>query len=84
MAAALALLPASLAAILAVLGLVTAVPLTIRAARQGWQVAMIAPGLVLLRALALGVGLMWGGLHLLGSKLAKMAESNRSQEEKQL
>ena len=64
--------------------LVTAVPLTIRAARQGWQVAMIAPGLVLLRALALGVGLVWGGLHRLGSILANMAESNRSQEEKQL
>ena len=84
MAATLAILPVSLAAIPAVLGLVTAVPLTIRAASQGWQVAMIAPGLVLLRALALGVGLMWGGLHLLGSKLAKMAKSNRSQEEEQL
>jgi cellulose synthase/poly-beta-1,6-N-acetylglucosamine synthase-like glycosyltransferase len=83
-AAILALVPASLAAILALLGLVTAVPLTSRASSQGWQVAMIAPGLVFLRALALGVGLMWGGLHLLGSKLANMAKSNRSQEEKQL
>jgi hypothetical protein len=45
---------------------------------------MIAPGLVLLRALALGVGLMWGGLHLLGSQLATIAKSNRSREEKQL
>jgi GT2 family glycosyltransferase len=84
MAATVTLVPTSLAAIFAVLGLVTAIPLTIRAASQGWQVAMIAPGLVLLRALALGVGLMWGGLHLLGSKLATMDESNRNQEEKQL
>ena len=84
MAANLALVPAGLAAVLAVLGLVTAIPLVVRAARQGWQVAMIAPGLVLLRALALGVGLMWGGLHLLGSRLTNVAKSNRSQEEKQL
>jgi cellulose synthase/poly-beta-1,6-N-acetylglucosamine synthase-like glycosyltransferase len=83
MAATLALVPASLAAILAVLGLVTAIPLTVRAASQGWQVAMIAPGLVPLRALALAVGLMWGGLHLLGSKLATMGESNRSRGRKQ-
>ena len=84
MAAILALVPVSLAAILAVLGLVTAIPLTTRAAREGWKVAMIAPRLVLLRALALGVGLMWGGLHLLGSRLTNVAKSNRSQEEKQL
>jgi cellulose synthase/poly-beta-1,6-N-acetylglucosamine synthase-like glycosyltransferase len=81
-AATRALLPASLAAILTVLGLVTAVPLTVRAARQGWQVAMIAPGLVLLRALALGLGLMWGGMHLLGSELGRVVKSNGVQEEK--
>ena len=80
MSATLALVPVSFVAILALLGLVTAVPLTIRADRQGWQVAMIAPGLILLRALALGLGLMWGGLHLLGSKLPSVSKSKSREE----
>jgi cellulose synthase/poly-beta-1,6-N-acetylglucosamine synthase-like glycosyltransferase len=84
MAAALAPVPASLAAIPAVLGLASAVPLAIRAASRGWQVAVIAPGLILLRAFALGVGLVWGGLRLLGSRLATRIESDRSQEEKRM
>ena len=32
----------------------------IKAVRQGWDVAMVAPILILIRALALGVGIAWG------------------------
>lgn len=56
-------LPASLL----VMGLVTAIPLLIKAARQGWRVLAVAPVLVLLRALALGVGMVWGVLYRPGS-----------------
>jgi cellulose synthase/poly-beta-1,6-N-acetylglucosamine synthase-like glycosyltransferase len=48
------------AALLAVMGLISAVPLTAIARRQSWPVAICAPPLVLLRALALGLGLVWG------------------------
>jgi GT2 family glycosyltransferase len=52
--------PRTMVALPAVMGLVSAVPLTIRAANQGWQVAMATPLLILMRALALALGLAWG------------------------
>jgi cellulose synthase/poly-beta-1,6-N-acetylglucosamine synthase-like glycosyltransferase len=48
------------AMLLAVMGLISAAPLTAAARRQGWAVAICAPPLILLRALALGIGLVWG------------------------
>lgn len=59
-ASAFGLLPWGVAGILAALGLACTVPLVIKARLQGWQVAIVAPGLALLRALALGLGLAWG------------------------
>jgi cellulose synthase/poly-beta-1,6-N-acetylglucosamine synthase-like glycosyltransferase len=59
-AAALGLASWTLVAILAVVGLLSAIPLMIKAAGQGWQVVMIVPMLVLVRALALGLGIVWG------------------------
>jgi cellulose synthase/poly-beta-1,6-N-acetylglucosamine synthase-like glycosyltransferase len=48
------------ALLLAGLGLVSTVPLSSAARRQGWAVAVCAPPLCLLRALALVIGLVWG------------------------
>lgn len=79
----LADVPLTVAAVPTVLGLISAVPLMVKATRQGWQVALAAPGLVLLRALALGVGLIWGSLCLLGSTLANVSESSHSENEKE-
>jgi cellulose synthase/poly-beta-1,6-N-acetylglucosamine synthase-like glycosyltransferase len=47
---------------LAGLGLLSALPLMVRAARHGWAVALVGPALVLLRAAALDLGLAWGVL----------------------
>jgi GT2 family glycosyltransferase len=47
-------------ALLAAVGLVTTLPLLREAQRQGWDVAVVVPFLVLLRALALDLGLAWG------------------------
>lgn len=49
---------------LAALGLLTTVPLVFRATRQGWDVAAIAPLMVLVRATALSAGIICGVLHL--------------------
>lgn len=48
------------AALLAGLGWATTLPLSFRAARQGWPVAAVTPPLALVRALALVAGLSWG------------------------
>ncbi len=62
--AVLGLIPAQAAwasaAVAAVLGLITCVPLIKHATRHGWQVALIVPLLALVRALALGLGIVWG------------------------
>ncbi len=58
--AASAVLPWWLVLVPAGLGLLSAFPLMIKAAHQGWQVAALSPALVLLRALALDIGLIWG------------------------
>ena len=60
MMAAFALLSWPLALIPANVGLLSAAPLLVRAARQGPQVLILAPFLILIRALALGLGLAWG------------------------
>jgi cellulose synthase/poly-beta-1,6-N-acetylglucosamine synthase-like glycosyltransferase len=49
-----------IAAGLAVVSLLSTIPLMARSARQGWLVAIGTPALVALRALALGLGLSWG------------------------
>ena len=59
-AAILDLLPWAVVAIFALPGLLCTLPLTIKALHQGWQVALAAPFLALLRALALGLGVAWG------------------------
>ena len=51
------------------LGLLSALPLGIKAAHQGWRVAVISPVLVLLRACALEIGLIWGLVEHVGSAL---------------
>ena len=58
--AAIGLVPWTVALILAMAGLISGIPLMIKAVRQGWDVAMVAPILILIRALALGVGIAWG------------------------
>ena len=58
--AAFGLLSWPVALIPAIAGLISAAPLLIRAAHQGPQVLMLAPFLILMRALALGLGLAWG------------------------
>lgn len=63
--AALGLTPWAPALLLAGLGGATTLPLLCRAARQGWLVVAITPLLVLIRALALAVGLGWGFIELL-------------------
>jgi cellulose synthase/poly-beta-1,6-N-acetylglucosamine synthase-like glycosyltransferase len=50
------LVPAALAG----LGLATTVPILLEARRQGWDVVLAAPLLVLVRAIALDLGLAWG------------------------
>jgi cellulose synthase/poly-beta-1,6-N-acetylglucosamine synthase-like glycosyltransferase len=46
--------------ILAVIGLLSSLPLLVKASRQGWQVAALTPALVLIRALSQCLGLAWG------------------------
>jgi glycosyltransferase involved in cell wall biosynthesis len=71
-AAVLGLIPAAAAwasaAIAAVLGFITCAPLMMNATRHGWQVSLIVPLLAFVRALALGLGIIWGllGWGLLG------------------
>jgi len=50
----------SLFALVVLMGLLSAVPLMVKAARQGWEVVAAAPVLLLVRTLALGLGLVWG------------------------
>lgn len=54
---------------LAVLGLATAVPLLSRAFHLGWPVVFSSPFLLLVRALALDLGLAWGMVSELVSRL---------------
>jgi cellulose synthase/poly-beta-1,6-N-acetylglucosamine synthase-like glycosyltransferase len=58
--AAFGLLSWPVALIPALAGLLSAAPLLARTARQGPEVLMLAPLLILIRALALGLGLAWG------------------------
>jgi cellulose synthase/poly-beta-1,6-N-acetylglucosamine synthase-like glycosyltransferase len=58
--AALGLVPWTVVAGLAGLGLLTAIPLLRQAARPDWLVVLVAPALVLLRALTLDLGIVWG------------------------
>lgn len=56
--------------VLATLVLTSTVPLSIRAARQGWAVMLVTPALALLRALALDLGLALGIIsRLMGRRL---------------
>lgn len=50
----------TVALILAAAGLLSGLPLTLKAAHQGGQVALAAPFLMLVRALALAMGIAWG------------------------
>jgi cellulose synthase/poly-beta-1,6-N-acetylglucosamine synthase-like glycosyltransferase len=59
-AAALGLVPWLVVASLAGLGFLSTIPLLRKAARFGWPVVLVAPALVLLRALALDLGMAWG------------------------
>lgn len=54
------------AAIAWLLAVGSTVPLATHAIRQGWHVALATPGLALARAAALGAGLVWGALDLVG------------------
>jgi cellulose synthase/poly-beta-1,6-N-acetylglucosamine synthase-like glycosyltransferase len=54
--------------ILCTTGLLSAIPILIKAVRQGWQVFLMAPFLLLVRSLVLGLGLAWG----LGSQLKQL------------
>jgi glycosyltransferase involved in cell wall biosynthesis len=54
------LLPWQVVALSALCGLVSSLPVLAKAWDQGWQVAVVAPVLVVLRAAALGLGLAWG------------------------
>lgn len=49
-----------LALIPAILGLLSGLPLVVKAAGQGWRVAALSPALIVLRACSLDVGLIWG------------------------
>jgi cellulose synthase/poly-beta-1,6-N-acetylglucosamine synthase-like glycosyltransferase len=60
LAAALGLTTWLIAAALAGVGLLSVVPLLNKSVRQGWLVVMVSPVLVAFRALALGLGLLWG------------------------
>ena len=53
-------LPWSAAVLAAILGLMSSLPLIVKAGHQGWQIALVAPALILVRALSLGLGLVWG------------------------
>jgi glycosyltransferase involved in cell wall biosynthesis len=68
-AAALGLVSWMAVAILAVLGLASSGPLLAKAARQGRRVLLLAPLFILIRALALGLGLAWG----LGDQIRPLA-----------
>lgn len=59
------LLPWSLTVLTVILGLLSSLPLIAKAAGQGWQVALVAPALILVRAFSLGLGLAWGTAGLL-------------------
>jgi glycosyltransferase involved in cell wall biosynthesis len=48
------------AAVFAGLGAASTLPLLVKAREQGWSVALVAPPLVLARAAALDLGLLWG------------------------
>jgi len=74
-AAALGLISWAVVLILAAAGLVSGIPLMIKAVHQGWQVVMVAPVLVLIRALALGAGIAWGAL----SEIAAAARPGKKQ-----
>jgi cellulose synthase/poly-beta-1,6-N-acetylglucosamine synthase-like glycosyltransferase len=50
----------------AAVGLASIIPLLIKAAQHGWEVAAAAPALALLRAVALSVGMAWGVVSLIG------------------
>jgi cellulose synthase/poly-beta-1,6-N-acetylglucosamine synthase-like glycosyltransferase len=59
-AAIVGLVPWSIILLVAFLGLASTVPLTVKALRQGWSVALVAPALALVRAGALLLGIGWG------------------------
>jgi GT2 family glycosyltransferase len=54
------LVPWLVPALLALLGLVSTFPLLAKARQQGWQVALVAPALAVVRAAALLLGIAWG------------------------
>ncbi len=54
------MLPWSVAVFAAFLGLASSLPLMVKAGHQGWQVGLVAPALILVRTLSLGLGLAWG------------------------
>jgi len=59
-AATLGVVPWSIVAVAAALGLAVTLPLLAKAQQQGWLVVVIAPAMTILRALGLAAGLVWG------------------------
>lgn len=56
----LGLLSWIVAAILSATGLMTTIPLMVKARGQGWQIVTVTPILTLVRAIALELGILWG------------------------
>ena len=56
----LGLVPWAVILFMALLGLISTLPLVFKAARQGWSVALAAPVLAFVRAGALVLGIGWG------------------------
>jgi cellulose synthase/poly-beta-1,6-N-acetylglucosamine synthase-like glycosyltransferase len=73
-AAALGLVPWLVVAGLAGLGFLSTVPLLRKAVRFGWPVVLIAPWIVLVRALALDLGVAWGAVIQLFCRAAETVE----------
>jgi len=65
--AALGLISWRVVVLLLLSGLISAIPLMVKAAHQGWGAVAVVPVLVLVRTLALGLGLVWGtGIQIKG------------------
>jgi F0F1-type ATP synthase assembly protein I len=66
----------------ALLGLASAVPLVLKAARHGWPVVLVTPTLAFVRAGALVLGIGWGiaGLSRVLKTRSELALRNRKEE----
>jgi cellulose synthase/poly-beta-1,6-N-acetylglucosamine synthase-like glycosyltransferase len=74
-AAALGLLPWLVVAGLAGFGFLSIVPLLGKTVRLGWPVVLIAPWMVLVRALALDLGMAWGAVIQLFCRAAETSDT---------